>query len=555
LARDSDLHDPGPPSSEAWPKRRPQPQLRAHDGEPDVADWASLFGDLARPTVPPSGAPSPVEWRVHDRTHLEFAIDYPIRGQATALVWEAFFFVPESFRLHGDSYDKKAIFEDLWSYVRHAVPEVPFGALALVEGASPLGRVRDALAGCRGQPEGSAAVAEATRQLRLFACLVRASGVEAMRRVESERAGAQGEGAEGEGAALWQAGSSFAAEVAEVPGAFRAVVSEAGKLPDAVATAARWADEDISMVLETLCASLGVALGQQGREVPRRLAATLAAAAVAEARHRQRQGYDSVGHGGDGERQAEHLEFRRHVLKRFTSSVLWLSLRVHTGAAWVVHVLYAVAAAVAMAFALFASFPTVGATSENLARYALLAVIAYAIKDRLKAVLQNAFAAWVSGRFPDRKWIIRDHERGRDVGRVLERVGFRGFEGLPAGVLEARRMTREHSLEEAARPERVLWHQKAVQVAPRAVKGDSFPMLTEIFRLNLRRWLLHTDDPNRKMVFADPDDAHIYSVVARRVYNINVVYRLQPQGDADAPWHRLRVVVSRKGIERIDSIC
>jgi len=79
-------------------------------------------------------------------------------------------------------------------------------------------------------------------------------------------------------------------------------------------------------------------------------------------------------------------------------------------------------------------------------------------------------------------------------------------------------------------------------------------MLTEIFRLNLHRWLRHTDDPNRKVVFADPEDALVYQVTTRRVYNINVVYRLR-SGGAEPPWHRIRVVVSRKGIERIDPVC
>jgi hypothetical protein len=79
-------------------------------------------------------------------------------------------------------------------------------------------------------------------------------------------------------------------------------------------------------------------------------------------------------------------------------------------------------------------------------------------------------------------------------------------------------------------------------------------MLTEIFRLNVGHWLAHTDDPNRRVVFADPDDASLYSATARRVYNINVIYRLRREDEKEAAWHRIRVVVSRKGIERIDPI-
>jgi hypothetical protein len=82
-------------------------------------------------------------------------------------------------------------------------------------------------------------------------------------------------------------------------------------------------------------------------------------------------------------------------------------------------------------------------------------------------------------------------------------------------------------------------------------------MMTEIFRLNIGPWLAHTDDPNRTITFADPDEGVVCSVTARRVYNINVVYRLRKQSGKDAPdmgWRRIRLVVSRKGIERIDPI-
>ena len=117
-------------------------------------------------------------------------------------------------------------------------------------------------------------------------------------------------------------------------------------------------------------------------------------------------------------------------------------------------------------------------------------------------------------------------------------------------------MTRTHSFEESARPERVLWHHKTVIVhGQRVAAADPrFTALTEIFRLNLRRWLDHTDDPSRKIVFADPDDRQIYSVVAPRVYNIAIVYRLRA-GGVESPWHRIRVVVSRKGIRRIEHVC
>jgi hypothetical protein len=546
-------------------KRRPQVRLRAiGDDTLAVADWASLHGDLARR---PSGAPetdAPVEWRVHDRTHVEFAIDYPLGHTPSEHTWEAYFFVPESFRLHDGTYDKKAIYDDLWSYVRYAVPTVPFYQLASLEPGSQLSRVRESLLGAAGKEAGSAPALLAMRRLRLFACLVRASGLSAMRDVErnrtEQRAGV----------------ASFVGMCGAVANALRGVIAAAQRLPDDAAVASRWTDEDVSLVLETFCATLGIALEAKGCDDA---AEQLASYAVKEARHRRDCGYDSVGSASADERGSEHFEFRRHLLKRFTASVLWLSLDVRQAATWLVHTLYALAAATAMTTALAMSFGH--STAEvSFVRYALPIIVAYVIRDRTKALLQTTFSGWIGRHFPDRKWSIRDHERGRRVGKVHERAAFLPFRSVPEAVLARRRLTRTHALEEQARPERVLWHQKTVVVDAEPVRdgGTDFSMLTEIFRLNLHRWLTHTDDPNRKVVFADPEDALVYQVTTRRVYNISVVYRLRsraPDGKpadgkaadgkpadgkpadelVDAPWHRIRVVVSRKGIERIDSIC
>jgi hypothetical protein len=84
---------------------------------------------------------------VHDRTHLEFAIDYRIAAAAAAadapqrFEWDAYFFVPESLRLHDQTYEKNEIYEDLQSYVRFSVPSMPFEALA----GEPVARLRTAL--------------------------------------------------------------------------------------------------------------------------------------------------------------------------------------------------------------------------------------------------------------------------------------------------------------------------------------------------------------------------------------------------------------------------
>ena len=325
-------------------------------------------------------------------------------------------------------------------------------------------------------------------------------------------------------------------------------------LPGEVRVALRWVDEDMSLFLEALHATASVRVQRDAEGDPRweAVAARLAKDAVAEARYRKQRDYPSVGAENASARDVEHIEFRRHVLKRFTSSVPWLEHEVRDAGQWILHALYAVAAAVAMAFAVYV---TLRATElqEKLSLYFVLLVASYAAKDRIKAILQVYFSRLADKRFADRKWTIRDEERDETVGAVAERAGFEEFRKLPKEVLAARRLTREHALEEFARPETVLWHAKNVVVEPRKPGTLPSPMMTEIFRLNIGPWLAHTDDPNRTMTFADPDGAVVCTAEARRVYNINVVYRLRA-GAQPAKWRRIRVVVTRKGIERIDPI-
>lgn len=531
--------------------------MHARTDEGPPSEWASLLGDLSRSTRAP--AELEVVWRIHDKTHIELAIDYPFEREPAAYTWEAFFFVPDSFRLVQTTYDKKQIYDDLLSYVRLAVPELPFAELAAScdpdNPGSLAHELRQTIRDAEGRDDGSTVSRNAVRRLRVFACMVRASGLDAQRQMlhDVEHAETREQAA--------RAAQTFVSLASRATRGFRKVVTdaEALPLPSEVKVALRWVDEDISLFIEALTGTASVDLHQRAgetREAWNEAASRLATEAVAEARYRKSRDYPSVGHDDATSRDVEHIEFRRHVLKRFTSSVLWLRHEVRDAATWVLHALYGLAAGVAMAFAVVA---TIRATEMQsyVTLYVVLLVASYVIKDRMKAVLQTAFARWAEKRFPDRAWTIRDEERQDNIGVVKERAGFRDFSHLPQGALRMRRLTREHALEEHARPETVLWHQKTVEIAPRKEGRLPSPVMTEIFRLNIGPWLAHTDDPNRTITFADPDEAVVCSVTARRVYNINVVYRLRKTSGEktdDDTWHRIRVVVSRKGIERIDPI-
>ena len=454
-----------------------------------------------------------------------------------SFVWEAYFFAPESLRLDSRTYDKTDIYTDLQSYVRFAVPDVSFTDLA----GAPIDKLRTALEG-----SDDAAV----REMRLFACQVRAAGVEMRQRIIGALEGNDDERARAEQAAV-----RMTTDCKRIASKLREALAPAADRGDPLDTAAKWVDEDVSRLLETLLATISRRLEAVGSS--RSLVELVEQGAIAEATYRDECGIGRTGRLKMTAREIEALEFRRHLLKRFTSSVLWLSPEVRPAGTWVREISYAAAASIAMAFAIGAAIWNgfeVG--SEGLMTWVLVAVVAYAVKDRFKALLQSKISSVVDRHFPDRRWRIRDRERSVVLGEMKEQSGFLAMDDLPAAVLAARRLTREHQLEEQARPETVLFHKKEVDVQAQrvAVADPRFSALTEIFRLDVGRWLAHTDDPKRDIVFADPVARKVAAAKAPRVYNLAVVFRLRREADDSAPWHRLRVVVSRKGIRRIERI-
>jgi hypothetical protein len=501
------------------------------------SDFGSLLADLSRDEENP-------RLRVHDRTHLEISVDYDLLpGEAKqSFMWEAYFFVPESLRLDSRTYGKQDVYEDLQSYVRFAVPEVRYDSLS----DEPLARIERALA--------VGTTDEIIHEMRLFVCQVRAAGVLCRREVLN---GLDRGTPSSRSRAIQAAGEMVEATKLLVTRA-RAVFATAEGRPEPIATAVAWIEEDLSRLLETMLGDL--AMGLRRGDAPEATVAAVEAIAVDEARYRDRTGLGGVGRMGMSRRELEALEFRRHVLKRFTSSVLWLKPEVRPASEWVLHLLYAVAASVAMGFATMAALWNGADMTGNYGRWVLVAIVAYAAKDRIKAFLQTLFANVVSRHFPDRSWRVMGPDRRVELGTMEEQAGFLSFGELPEDVLDVRRSTRRHDLEERARPETVLFHRKEVELQrERIAKCDErFDALTEILRLDLRRWLAHTDDPKREFVFADPKLGVVGSAVAPRVYNLGVVYRLRRLTGAKERgkqgWHRARVVVTRKGIRRIDPV-
>ena len=110
----------------------------------------------ATASVENAPVPGP-KWERHDRTHLELTLRYPVSEDRT---WQAFYFLPESFRLDANTYSKRELFVDFRSYVRFTIPRIELERVP-EEARKLAGRLTS------GTPD------DVVRELKLFSCRVR----------------------------------------------------------------------------------------------------------------------------------------------------------------------------------------------------------------------------------------------------------------------------------------------------------------------------------------------------------------------------------------------
>ena len=499
-----------------------------------IKDWTARLPSLL--DSPPWRAPLPnvtelsPGWRRHDRTHLEINLEYPVADDNRT--WEAWIFLPQSFRLDSDTYTKRQIGADIQSHVRLSAP-----ALELDGVSREATRVASIIR--RSDP------ADAIDELKLFACRVRETVARATLEVRLLDSTEEMEVAADELA------TATRAAMTDLRRRLRRATDAAD--PGVVETAG-WVDEHLSNIVEMSMVKLVRDLSRRRSTSP--AVAHVKQTAVAEAQHRADSGAGPSVTADSSTFDLEQVERHRHALKRVTSSVLWLESEASDPRRNPEHALHAIAAGVAMTFAVAAAL-LYGTPNDatDLWVWGGLAVIAYMGKDRLKAALQDVFNGYIDRRYPNRRWVVRHGATGSQVAAAEEKFRFVGPDELPDDVARFRHDLQRDSLGETLELDSILHHRQAMKVDAQAVKriDRRFDALTEILRIDVARWLTHTDDPSRSVMLADPESGELFKSSLPRAYDVTILHRLAPAG-ATTDWSAARVVLSRKGIRRVDQL-
>ena len=488
----------------------------------------------------------------HDKNQLELKLNYGLRPKVNKQTYtvEAFIFVPRVLALTANSYPSNRFYEDTATFIRMTTPKVPLEELSSKSAIRPwtsdiIRQVEALSSGERGD------LNEAEQGLKLLGCIfksaVRDSLYECNQKIRTFLDGDEP--------------AQASRELAEFTENLRTALRRLRKVGAAAATkdapaelSEGWqaVDEYVSLLSEEALTNLVATC--KPSESPQLKTAIAAAQkmAVGEYEHRVGQGWSTF--AIDGEKN-EQLPHRWRVVKRYVSSALYLHVARDQPGKLATNIIGMIAAAAAMLFATLAILAITQAYGASLSTAFLTGmVVAYVIKDRIKELGKRTLGRRLQRMMPDHVVRIfgRDDE---EMGTAKESFRVQLPTQLPSDIFAER--FADHSTQDAidGRPETVLCYEKLISLSSEKLKQQFTGAigLTDIIRLNLQPMMARMDDAWETYRYIHPRTGEIQVTKCARVYHINVLIRLfEPDGENIV--HRVRAIVNRKGIVRVESV-
>jgi hypothetical protein len=488
---------------------------------------------------------------VHDRYQLELKLGYPLTpGKQTRYLIDTYLFLPASLGINSTNYSNKEFYRDIQTYIRMKTPSFLLDQV-LAAPDSPLRRCETLLENAKLQlgPDEEQMLRDSFRVLRAIL-------KSAFRRYLAPLLKPPGEHIQGAEAF----GHRVEALVQQADALERRYQALEPQLigvgaSDALLRSYRLADESISVLIEDLLLQMHELAAQWlARPERQEWQQRLCQRAQAEVDYRRRRGYPSV----LGPQNSEELLLRHSALKKYTSSVLWLSTSTRReGATWE-QVLFATAAGVSMVFATMVAFFAQSIYGQISLPVFLALVVAYMFKDRIKDSGRALSARFLSKRLFDYRTRIQTQDGERDLGYVREKmvhVRPKGREkAAPSDVLAVRRSDPHYEPELLGTPEVVIHYAKQVTLRKDAFRylaedGLFISAINDITRLDIRSFLRKMDDPYEERLVLR--DGKVERVRCQRTYHLNLISVFGSE-DGTTTCERTLVVLNRKGIVRIE---
>jgi hypothetical protein len=496
---------------------------------------------------------------IHDRKQFELKLEYQPSGldPDSEYYLDAFIFLPASLNVNQDTWPREDFYADLHNYVRLKTPTLSFAEM-LTNELSPLQQLEQRISlGLMG-PEG-----EVVYDAKMLSCVFRG----ALRRFSRGVQERCSEMAAGKDSAepvppaseeeLQRLAHVSVTGVRDVLKRYRTVTAQlAEKYPLEERTRAsfRLVDEYMSLAVEQFFRKTVVQMDEMPRTgIYAELRKEIMAQVVSEEGYRKDNELRSIiSPTGDNEEYTHRLG----MLKKFCMNILFLKVQRSAGRQNWEEVTFAVAAGLAMAFATGVAFIAQSRVPQASWNFAMLLVVGYMFKDRIKEGARRILTKYMRRFLPDRTTRIVDPVTAEDVGECREKVDYGHGVQVPEEIKRLRNIDDFITVSQGELSEQVIRYQKKIvldsEMLPRL--GDGFITgVTDIIRLNVDRLLHDMDDPEAALEYVDLEDFTVGKVKAAKSYQIDLAFRFMvDDGDHKSSRFQLvRLVLDRNGIKRM----
>ncbi len=485
-------------------------------------------------------------YRQQGRHSLELKIRYLIHSRykqrKNYFNIKLYLFFPYSFNINPNSYPKEHFYEDQKLYLRFNTPVFSLEEL-ISEENSPFVRARSMLdrSGDRSAEFNFGNYVYETKLCgSVFKSVLRDSYYKTRKRVKREPPQEWSDEI-----------SAMVDAMAEVAGHFHASASRVEEFSEKVRYHTILIDEYISLELEKYM--LWLLDLMYSYRITADILPQLEKVVSTEMEYRRHSGYASVSDVSENPDEYEEYAYRAKILKRYSSEVLFFNVRRKQQGKRVEHVLYAVAAGIAMFIATAIAFmgqTWFGNLSTSLF---ILLVVSYMLKDRIKDIFRDLFSRSIGSFFYDRGVKVYDPRAKRKMAYVKERVAFSDFAHLPAEIQKIRSRSSFEKFLATTASETVLVYEKNIRLNTRTIKKlhSRIKGVADINIISLKRLLRYLTVQRREIPLVS--EGRVQKLIpVKRIYHLNVI--VWYQGDDAVFIDRIRLIVDGKGIKRIEKV-
>jgi len=491
----------------------------------------------------------------HDKYQLELKLDYELgREKKTHYRISTYIFIPRSLGITEESYTKTEFYRDVKNYIRIKTPEMGLRDLLDSDG-TPLKEIQKII----NQPNWYAdhkANQRTIQALRLFGAMFKSSLREHLNLVQ-KRINTSTPNTKIT-SLIGNLIEEFISQSKNVSTHYRSFYTELNLpfISEDVFSAYLLVDEYISLLIEESTTELFAVVSEyyKGEQRSHSLT-TLNKIVERETAHRISRGYGSVLNVNDGN---ETYTFRASVLKKYVSGVLHLSTDSQREGRGIEQALMALAAGISMVFATMVAFYFQSVYGNFTLPVFVALVVGYMFKDRIKEIGRSLFSGSLNARLYDRRINIKTLDGKYKLAVLREKITFMKEGNLPQSIRSARQKDPFADLDNDREGETVICHTKDIVLRDALFHKafDGLPRisgLNDIIRYDIYPYLRKMADPVEKQLFLE--NGQLKTITTHKVYHINLVsHYTSISPHFQRRYERMRLILNRKGIKRIEQI-